>query len=177
MSNLFHQFAAGSEEAFSTYYKQYNKIIYASLVRLCKDDALAKDLTQDVFKNLWHHRTRLRDETHLINNLFFMAQSYFRQHERRKRIAAKADHELSHTTESNEASIELTLVKAEVIAALQNAMMKLPPQQKMVTELLILRGHDVGAVARRMQLAPQTVRNHKSQAIHFLRIELTGRDR
>lgn len=175
MSNLFHQFAAGSAEAFNIYYGRYNKIVYAGLCKLSGDEALAKDLTQDVFKNLWHRRTSLRDETHLINYLFFMARSCFRQHQRRKRIAGKAEYELSRTTEPNEESIELTLVTAEVFAAVQSAMMKLPPQQKMVMELLLLGGQDVGAVAKRMQLAPQTVRNHKSQAIRFLRTQLYSR--
>ncbi|HLZ86732.1 MAG TPA: sigma-70 family RNA polymerase sigma factor [Puia sp.] len=171
MSNLFQQFASGSEEAFVVYYQRYHKSIYASIKRLCGDDALAEDLTQEVFKNLWDRRAELNDEDHLRNNLFLMARSYFLDNRRRRKIHARAEEELRRTAEPGD-DIELTLVTEEVFAIVEGTMMKLPPQQKMVLELLLLRGLDVRAVAKRMQLAPQTVRNHKSQAIHFLRTEL-----
>ncbi len=42
--------------------------------------------------------------------------------------------------------------------------------------LLYLRGLDVPAVAKLLNLSPQTVRNHKAQATAFLRDRLYDRD-
>src|SRR5262249_54640560 len=73
-------------------------------------------------------------------------------------------------------SVELAVIREQVYATVRDALMKLPSQQKVVMELLMLRGLDVKSVAKLMRLAPQTVRNHKTQALLFLRKELYGRD-
>lgn len=174
MSSLFQQFLEGAESAFGAYFERYNKSVYASLKALSGDSVLAEDLTQEVFKNLWQRRAEFRDEDHLRNNLFFMARSYFREHRRRQKIANKAEIELSKTAVRVEEPVELDIAREEAFECLEEMMMKLPPQQKLVMELLLQRNGDTGAVAKRLQLAPQTVRNHKTKAINFLRAQLSG---
>ncbi|HEY4338275.1 MAG TPA: sigma-70 family RNA polymerase sigma factor [Puia sp.] len=176
MSNLFHQFVEGSESAFNNYYKRYNGNVYATLKKLSGDEAVAKDLTQEVFHNLWNRRAHLNNEEHLRNYLFRTARYFFLMYQRGRRKAAAAEDDLRRATAATDDSIELILVRERAFAVVRDTMMKLPPQQKMVMELLMLKGLDVKAVAQRLQLAPQTVRNHKSQALLFLRKELCGRD-
>lgn len=174
MSSLFQQFSEGAEEAFSAYYERYYKNVFGSLKRFCDDNALAQDLTQEVFEDAWHRRAKFNDEVHLRNALFKKAKSSFLEHRRREKIAGKAWDELSRTMEHSDVVIDRILVQEEAIAALADAMLKLPHQQKIVVDDL-LNGATVGAIAERLQLSPQTVRNHKSQAIRFLRTELYSR--
>jgi RNA polymerase sigma-70 factor (ECF subfamily) len=176
MSNLFHQFVEGSESAFNSYYTRYNVNVYTTLKGLCGDEAIAKDITQEVFRNLWDRRAQLNDEEHLRNYLFRTTRYFFLMYERGRRKAAAVENELRRMTPEADDPTEVTLVRERAFAAVLDTMMKLPPQQKMVMELLMLQGLDVQAVAQRLQLAPQTVRNHKSQALIFLRKELCGRD-
>jgi RNA polymerase sigma-70 factor (ECF subfamily) len=176
MNNLFHQFAAGSESAFNSYYKRWHGSIYTVLKRLCGDEALAQDLTQEVFKNLWDRRDSIKDEDHLRNYLFRMSRCVFLMYDRRRRKMLSAENAVRWATEPADEDRELIVVQEQVFATVKDALMKLPPQQKMVMELLMLQGLDVRSVANRLQLAAQTVRNHKSQALLFLRKELYGRD-
>lgn len=176
MNNLFQQFVAGSEDAFNIYYKQYNGSVFLALKKLCGDESLAQDLTQEVFRKLWDRRDRFTGEDHLRNYLFRMTRCVFLMHERARRKALAAENEVRPVSEQADDAVDLALIMEQVHAIVRDALMKLPPQQKMVMELLMLRGLDVKAVAKRLQLAPQTVRNHKTQALIFLRKELYGRD-
>jgi RNA polymerase sigma-70 factor (ECF subfamily) len=176
MNNLFDQFVAGSEDAFNIFYRRYNGNVYAALKRLCGDPILAQDLTQEVFRNVWDHRVQLNNEEHLRNYLFRMTRCVFLMYDRSRKQIAAAEGELRRAAEQADDSRELILAREQVFASVRDALMKLPPQQKLVMELLMLRGLDVKAVAQRLQLAPQTVRNHKTQALLFLRKELYGRD-
>jgi len=172
MSSLFQKFVNDSEEAFAVYYNQYHKSIYSTLKGLCKDEALAQDLTQAVFLKLWDRRAILKDEEHLIKYLFFTTRVTFLMHERERKKADAAESELRRSAVLADDSAHLFAVTEEGYSNLQNALTKLSPQQKEVVDLLVFRGLDVKTVAKKMKLAPQTVRNHKAQAILFLRKEL-----
>ena len=176
MNNLFQLFVAGSEDAFNIYYKRYNGSVYLALKKLCGDETLAQDLAQEVFRKLWDRRGNLNDEDHLRNYLFRMTRCAFLMHERSRRKAVAAENAVRVATEQADDPVDLVLIREQVHGTVRDARMKLPPQQKMVMELLMLRGLDVKVVAKRLQLAPQTVRNHKTQALLFLRKELYGRD-
>ena len=171
MTNLFQDFTTGSVGAFNSYYNQYNGIVYVFVKRLCGDDELAKDLTQEVFQKAWDRRANFNDEKHLSNYLFRVAGCLFLMHERERRKAVAAVSELRRVVQQDQDAVNANLVREEVFAAVQDALMKLPPQQKKVMELMI-GGLDVKAVAKVLQLAPQTVRNHRAQALIFLRKEL-----
>ena len=47
---------AGDDEAFLTFYRQYQGGIYRFLLRMSGEDSLAQDLTQEVFLILWQAR-------------------------------------------------------------------------------------------------------------------------
>jgi len=136
------------------------------------DDAQAQDLTQDVFKNCWDRRAGFKDETHLANYLFFMAQTLFLQHLRHKKMTYEATEEMSREMTGAGSDADPAMAREHVLVRLELAMTKLPPQQRKVMGLLVQYGLNVRAVARKLRLAEQTVRNHKTQALTFLRKEL-----
>jgi len=172
MSTLFQKFVAGDEDAYAIYFRRYYAGVYASIKRLCGDDHLAQDLTQDVFKHCWDRRADFRNETHLGSRLFYMVRIYFLQYLRERKLMGDAEEELHRSaTTPEEDAIDFILVKEESFLKVERALMKLPPQQKLITELL-LRGLDVKTVAKMLRLAEQTIRNHKNAAIQSLRNEL-----
>lgn len=173
MSILFRQFISGQKKAYAVYFHRYYANVYASLKKLCAgDDALAQDLTQDVFKNCWDRRAAFKDETHLANYLFFMAQTLFLQHLRQKKMTDEATEQMSREMTNAENDVDPAMAREHVLVRLELAMTKLPPQQRKVMKLLVQSGLNVRTVAAKLHLAEQTVRNHKTQALIFLRKEL-----
>lgn len=160
-----------SREAFAAVYRRYSDSVYLCTRKLSGDDDLASDLTQEVFKSLWDYRLQLRDGRHLRSYIFFMARCHFLEHLRTVRREVTAQEELAFMTDASEASIELAIVTEEAFAELEIALRQLSPQRKLVMQLRYFDGMDIRAIALRLDIAPQTVRNHISQAIEFLRLK------
>lgn len=158
-----------SREAFGSLYRRYSDGVYLCTRRLTGDDDQASDLTQEVFKSLWEYRLELRDARHLRSYIFFMARCHFLEHLRKVRAVSDAHEELAFLAEATEPSIELTIVTEEAFAELEAALRLLSPQRRVVMQLRYFEGLDIRAIADQLDIAPQTVRNHISQAIELLR--------
>jgi len=168
---LLESLKADSREAFAAVYRRYCDSVYLCSRRLCGDDDLASDLTQEVFKSLWDYRSQLTDARHLRSYIFFMARCHFLDHLRKVRTVQNAEEELALLSEPSEPSIELAIVTEEAFAELEAALRLLSPQRKLVMQLRFFEGLDIRTIAQQLDIAPQTVRNHISQAIDFLRVK------
>ena len=87
------------------------------------------------------------------------------------RTVQNAEEELALLSEPSEPSIELAIVTEEAFAELEAALRLLSPQRKLVMQLRFFEGLDIRTIAQQLDIAPQTVRNHISQAIDFLRVK------
>ncbi|HEV9035724.1 MAG TPA: sigma-70 family RNA polymerase sigma factor [Puia sp.] len=170
-SALLEGLRADSRDAFAAVYRRYCDSVYLCTRKLSGDDDLASDLTQEVFKGLWDYRSQLRDARHLRSYIFFMARCHFLEHLRKVRTVVAAQEELALLSDPSEPSIELAIITEEVFAELEAALRQLSPQRKQVMQLRYFEGLDIRSIALRLDIAPQTVRNHISQAIEFLRLK------
>ena len=162
---------ADSRDAFAAVYRRYSDGVYLCTRKLSGDDDLASDLTQEVFKSLWDYRLQLKDARHLRSYIFFMARCHFLEHLRTVRTVIASQEELAVLSDPSEPSIELAIVTEEAFAELEIALRQLSPQRKLVMQLRYFEGMDIRTIASRLDIAPQTVRNHISQAIEFLRLK------
>src|SRR5579871_6167293 len=119
MSSLFQRFILGSHEAFNIYYHRYNRRVYASLLRLCGNEDLAEELTQQVFVDLWAKRADINDETHLENRLFLLAKGFFHKHLRDEEKAHEAEGVAGNLRDPFEAAFRFALEKEKVMAAVE----------------------------------------------------------
>jgi|SRR6185312_2490711 len=166
---LFRLFQEDCREAFASLYRRHIDGVYLCIYRLSGDRELASDLSQEVFKSLWDYRRQLKDARHLRAYIYFVARGHFLSHLRAQRTGEHARDELAFLSEPDEPSIELTIITEEAFAELEAALRQLSPQRRKVIQLRYFEGLDVRTIAVRLRIAPQTVRNHISQAIEFLR--------
>ncbi|HVS95765.1 MAG TPA: sigma-70 family RNA polymerase sigma factor [Puia sp.] len=166
---LFDLLQRDSRDAFASIYRRHIDGVYLCIYRLGGDRDLASDLAQEVFKSLWDYRMQLRDARHLRAYIYFVARGHFLSHLRSRRTAGYAKDELAFLAEAGEPSIELTIVTEEAFAELEAALRELSPQRRRVIQLRYFEGLDVRTIASQLKIAPQTVRNHLSQTIEFLR--------
>jgi RNA polymerase sigma factor (sigma-70 family) len=158
--------------AFTNFYHQYNQRIYRFALGLCRDKHFARDLTQDAFKQLWDVFPRLNDDRHAANYLYLVVKHLFLQHCRKTRAGEKVILGLSTLAdETLDLPEDLPIVTEEAYAALQAAIGRLSPQRRRVLELLFGEELEIKTVAGRLQVSAQTVRNHKTQLIDWLRGE------
>ncbi|WP_373517963.1 RNA polymerase sigma factor [Pricia sp.] len=78
-SQLWHEFQAGDEIAFSSIYRLHAPLLYSYGMKLVKDKELIKDCIQDLYIELWNTKHRLGS----VKNI----KSYLHKSIRRKLIA------------------------------------------------------------------------------------------
>jgi len=166
----FELFRAGSMEAFSWFYNRYHQQVYLYARKLSQQPDLAMDFTILAFTSLWDHREKTKDETHLRNYLFSIVRLHFLQHLRKTRKADAAEEEMVYRL--GQTAYESGEFIETVFAAIEECMRRLPRQQRLVMELLYFKEIDVQSISRMLEISPQTVRNHKAQALRFLRAEV-----
>jgi len=163
----------GDENAFSFFYKKYyNEIVFFAW-KIVHHTHQAEDITSESFIKLWHMPGVFDSEQHVRSFLYISARNAcynYLKHmnrlvDRHQKFFLFLDAD-QPTAECNFPELNVSEISAEI--------RKLPLQQRRVCTLLFLQGQDIDFVARKLKLSPQTVRNHKTRALHNLRTTLSN---
>jgi RNA polymerase sigma-70 factor (family 1) len=159
------------QDIFRTVYDAYQRPVFAFAYYLTKSKDMAEDVVQEVFTLLWEKRGLLKPETFLLTYLKKMTQNkvidIFRKATVDKKMAEKIY--MAMTTQANAESYspDYTLEK-ELSIIYQEALDRLPPQQRLVFTLRRDENLSYNQIADRLGLSPNTVRNHLTIATRSL---------
>jgi RNA polymerase sigma-70 factor (ECF subfamily) len=162
----------GDEKAFSEIFHQYRNRIYAIAFKLTGSEALAEEVLLDVFLKVWLKRDQLPHVAHFTAWLFTVTRNHIfnllKQTALKMASAPLAEHEeylLPHADDP--AAI---LQEKEYRRLLQQAVDQLPSQQKKVYHLIKEHGMKREEAATELNLSPETVKRHLSEAMQFIRV-------
>lgn len=163
------QVAAGDEVAFTTLFHRHRDRIYSAALRLTHDAVLAEEIVADVFLVVWERRVHLAEVEYFEAYLFTVARN--KAYHVLKEIAKKF--QMVELTEIEQLSVgtnaEDVLAEKENNAFLNNALKKLPAQQKKVYQLIKIERKKRGEAAEILNLHPETIKYHLAQAVKNLR--------
>lgn len=162
----------GDEMSFKTIYDHYHQRIHSLSFFLTRSHALSEDMTQEIFVKIWVHREDLPSIHHfdkwirvLVRN---HAYNYLNRMAREKRLL-----NAGWSTEPSVLTVaEDAIADKEFTVHLKKVIEKLPPQQKIVYILSRQDGLKLEAIAERMGLSINTVKNHLKAALSTIRVAL-----
>lgn len=170
-------FQEGNKDAYAFFSLRHHAGVYDYIHAMAADAGLAEDLSREVFKRLWELRGTIYSCEHLGACSYVIARHLFMGELRRCKVLADAAGQPDDA--GGRAVIlnsELEVVCHRVLTELMAALQALSAKRKLVLRLLFVKQLDVSTVAVMLELSPQTVRNHKAQAIAFLRKRMLDRD-
>jgi RNA polymerase sigma-70 factor (family 1) len=164
---LLARIAAGDEKAFRKLFDLFKVRFYAVALKMTRSDEVAQDIVQDVFMNIWSKREVLPDVDNLSSYLFTAVYRRIYRHFRkialeRKLLQTLAVNEYVNTND------EMVLAR-ESRDLISQAIAKLPPQQQLVFKLVKQEGLSRADIAQQLQISPNTVKNHLTDALKFIR--------
>lgn len=168
---LVRQLKLGNEVAYDLLYEQYWKKLYIHVLSRVKDEDAAKDIVQNVFISIWERKDTLEISTSLEQFLFGAVKlkvlNYFRIEKIEERVMEYTLQKLERATVSiHEMSDYLALEKL-----IEIEIEELP--EKMRHAYLMRHAHlSTAEIAKKLNLAEQTVSNHISEAMRRLRKKL-----
>ncbi|MCD0488576.1 RNA polymerase sigma-70 factor [Pedobacter sp. MC2016-14] len=166
---LLHRMSAGDTNAFSTIYKLNSPKVYYYALKIAKNDTLAQEIVQDVFIKIWGLGEQLNSIENFQGYLRIVTRNYTLKVLRRIAIEFQASKMTTHNYQEGHNDTEEYVIFKDSERILNEAVEKLPAQQKLVYQLCHQEGLKYEEVAERLNLSKLTVKTHMQLALRFLR--------
>ena len=172
-SELLQSMQAGDEEAMAALYRRRQPIIYRFVLQMCGSQALAEDITQEVFMVLMSEgQTFDPARGSLSAFLMGVARHHVLRRLQRERFYVSMDEALDNGGLSNQALLSTTgpldeMSRTEAIESVRRAVLALPERYREVVVLCDLNEMSYGETAEILGCAIGTVRSrlHRARAL------------
>jgi len=157
----------GDRAAFDALYTKYWKKVFNSAYKRLKDEAIAKDVTQDVFIQLWTRKSKIPIDN-IAGYLSVSARnSVFKHMEKAAKYTSLADCLIE--PESHSGHADGTIIHAEFLKGFQEILKTLTPQQQLIFNMKFNEGLSSQQIADELQISIKTVRNQMGRALQTIR--------
>ncbi len=170
---------SGDADAFAKLFESCKDRVYSIALRFSGDDAVAKDIAQDVFVKLFAQIKTFRGEAQFESWLYRMVvNACLDERRRRKRWLPMLVEDIAgalpfgRSRAAAESARDLSaldvLMRDEMQAQVQNMVAKLPAELRMVTVLRYTEGLSYDAIAEILRCPPGTVASRLNRAHRLL---------
>lgn len=167
---LLAQIAAGDEQAFSQLFHNYRNKVYSIALKITTSEPIAEEILLDVFLKVWLRKQQLPGMEHFSAWLFTITRNQVFSALKQIAVRRTAEDAIRITGDPYDHSpVEAALIDKEYQAILQQAILQLSPQQLKVYTLIKDRGLKREEAARELNLSPETVKRHLSEAMLVIR--------
>ncbi len=154
---------------FSQFFDTYKEQVYGYVLTIIKDKVIAEEITQDIFMKLWTVRDILHTIRNIDNYIFIIARNRSLNHLRKVKHDHSALEELRrHLVEAHN-PVEEHLLQRDYEHLVERALAGLSAQRRIVYQLSREEGLNLNEIAERLQLSPNTVKNHLIAALKYIR--------
>lgn len=164
--------------AFRALFERYFARVYVFIERRVGDRELARELTSDVFFEVWEQAEHFRGEARVSTWIFGIARFKCleavrgQQRFKRSRVVATGDEWIARVPEEHPTVTQLGA--RQDLRRVAEAMARLPRDQREALELSVIEGLEPEEIARRQGISQDTVKTRVSRARRALRRMLGG---
>jgi RNA polymerase sigma-70 factor (ECF subfamily) len=166
------------EAEFRKLYEAHRTAVHAYFVGRTGDRWVAADLMQEVFLRAWKRFPELVGIAVDAQRawIFTVARNLSIDDHRRERTRADTEAALRHEPARTSPSASTTVIGAERVAVVAEAIKRLPEQQRLTLTLAAAGGLNSAEIAAALGIPADTVRYRLSLARHTLAAALDGYD-
>ena len=159
--------AEGDEEAFVALYNKYHSYLYYTALKLTQSEALAKDITQDVFLKIWETRATINPKDNFAAYIHVICRNRIVNLFKRATREEAIKNELYQF--ADEADQEDDDFYDHYRQLLDKAVELLPPQRRNIFILCKWQKKSYEDVARQFNISRSTVQDHIVKATKFIK--------
>lgn len=163
-----------SHTAFEALYDMYSDSLYGYVLLHTKSTFSAEEIVQDTFIKVWTNRRNLSTEGSFKALLFTIAKNQiidaFRNQINKEEFLAFITYKEANQSEQN--PVEADIYYEDFLEKLNSAKTALPQKQRLIFELNREKGMSIKAIANKLEISEQTVKNQLTSALKTLREKL-----
>jgi len=163
----------GDESALRKVYDCHGEHVYQFAFHFLKDEDWSEEIVQDVFLKLWISREGLDESGNIWLYLYVITKRLCLNRLREIKRSAVLRSRLMENIERSRNPIEEQLFASDIERLAEGVIATLPAQQQIVFKLSREQGLSYTEIAQKLQISPNTVKNHLVQALKKLRISLS----
>lgn len=166
---LIHLLIIGDESAFESIYNKYADRVYSLAFLFLKDSGWSEDVVQEVFVKLWKSKSNLQKDGDLWLYLYVLTK---RESLNKVRSISRSNNAFERLWKNISSLSECShekLVGKEFSNHIDNLITKLPPRQQDIFALSRFEGLTHQEIANKLNISPNTVKNHMVQALKMIR--------
>jgi RNA polymerase sigma-70 factor (ECF subfamily) len=171
---LLERITDGDAEAFKEIYNRYKKFVFHVVSSRLANAEEARDVTQDIFLNLWTGREQLGGIIEFKPYLFVFCRNQVISAYRRNNVRIRGEEYLTEGLNQIEHSIEDQHFAVELNANINMAIAQLPETMRNCYHLSKNEGRRNGEIAGILNISEKTVRNNVSEALKRVKLMLQG---
>jgi RNA polymerase sigma-70 factor (ECF subfamily) len=161
-----------TENSFKCLFDNYKNRVYGYVLAISHSPYIAEEITQEIFIKLWLCRDILDQVENLEAYIFSIARNKTLNHLRKAAHNIKLLHELEGRMVTANNNIDEKTLSSEYDKLVQEALISLSPQRRLVYQLSRQQGLNHEEIATHLQISRNTVKNHMVEALRFIRIYL-----
>lgn len=164
---LLAQMKGDDESAFHLLYDRYWEQVYNAAYKRLKDADYAKDITQDIFLQLWSRRKEL--QIAFVPSYLYMSvrNNVFKWMEKEQRFTTIPDLLACLERRSDRADVEL--LRKEFMAKYEAMVNSLPAAQQTIFKLRFHEDLSTKEIAEKLNISRKTVQNQLGKSVGQLR--------
>ncbi len=163
---LLQQIKQGDKLAFRQLFDRHYKVLLGTAVNMLKDVNAAKDVTQEVFLQVWQKRETLQIHS---NPLAYLKRSVInRSLNHIKSRKAFVEDTVLQNKASQQVEANENLAAQDVEKAMQAALKTLPERCRVIFVMRRLEGMSLKEIAQQLDISPKTVENQITKALKVL---------
>jgi len=175
-SQLLADLKAGEQNAFNHFYQKYSLQLYRKLLKMVHVDVIAEELLQDLFMKIWDKRIQIDPEQSFQAYLYRIAEHIVYDYFRKLTREAKMHNFLTANATEIYEQFDKHDLEGEIREKVQEAVSRLPEQQKLVFTLCKLEGKSYEEVSAMLGITKGTINTHITRATKTIKTYLTNTD-
>ncbi|GHT45213.1 DNA-directed RNA polymerase sigma-70 factor [Bacteroidia bacterium] len=160
------QLALGNHDAFRELFMKYYPKVKYFITRFVKSEAIAEELSQDIFEHIWINRKNLSEIQSLNAYMFRMAKNKALNYLSHKEIEETY---ASSCTNLPEYSLEEEIDASDLEQLILLAVEKMPKQRRRIFEMSRMENLKNAEIAEKLGIAKKTVEVHLNLALKEIR--------
>lgn len=161
----------GDEKAFNELFRLYRDRVYSYLLEITKSKSIAEEATLDIFMKIWNGRALLPEIRNFDAFLYRILQNsaidYLRKAKRNRLQQMEIWTDMENLLTAPQADEKI--LHTEIETTIRKVIDRLSPQRRQAFYLSREEDLSYDQIAHKMNLSRNTVRNHVSAALDFIR--------
>tara|TARA_R110002049_G_scaffold266138_1_gene442251 strand:+ start:459 stop:1058 length:600 start_codon:yes stop_codon:yes gene_type:complete len=162
---LVQQLMKGNEKAFRKLFDTYRNDVYGYSISMLKTKALAEEIVQDVFLNIWQHRDRLNPDLSFKSYTFTITRNLTFNLISKIANNRKLVEEVFYKSQKFYSPIEDKIAEADYEIIKNKAINQLPPKRKIIFEMSRNDGMSYEEISKELNISISTVKGQMSKAL------------